>query len=55
MSRWLHKVNINSFSELINMEVKVYQQIFDDIKDAMKAHDNAKRDCLRSVVSEIKN
>ncbi len=37
------------------MEVKVYQQIFDDIKDAMKAHDNAKRDCLRSVVSEIKN
>ena len=37
------------------MEVKVYQQILDDIKEAMKAHDNAKRDCLRSVVSEIKN
>lgn len=55
MFRWLYKVNINSFSELINMEVKVYQQILDDIKEAMKAHDNAKRDCLRSVVSEIKN
>lgn len=37
------------------MQIKIYQQILDDIKDAMKAHDNAKRDCLRSVVSEIKN
>lgn len=55
MSRWFYKVNINSFSELINMEVKVYQQILDDIKEAMKSHDNAKRDCLRSIVSEIKN
>ncbi len=55
MSRWLYKVDINSFSELINMEVKVYQQILDDIKEAMKSHNNAKRDCLRSIVSEIKN
>lgn len=37
------------------MQIKIYQQILDDIKEAMKAHDNAKRDCLRSVVSEIKN
>lgn len=33
----------------------VYKKITDDIKEAMKAHDNTKRDCLRSVVSEIKN
>lgn len=37
------------------MQIEIYQKILDDIKDAMKAHDNAKRDCLRSVVSEIKN
>lgn len=33
----------------------VYEKITDDIKEAMKAHDNTKRDCLRSVVAEIKN
>ena len=32
-----------------------YLKIVDDIKDAMKSHDNTKRDCLRSIVSEIKN
>lgn len=37
------------------MDIIVYQKILDDIKEAMKAHDNAKRDCLRSIVSEIKN
>lgn len=38
-----------------SMKIEIYQKILDDIKDAMKAHDNAKRDCLRSIVSEIKN
>ena len=33
----------------------IYDQIQNDIKEAMKAKDNLKRDCLRSIVSEIKN
>lgn len=37
------------------MDIIVYQKILEDIKEAMKTHDNAKRDCLRSIVSEIKN
>lgn len=37
------------------MQIKIYQQILDDIKDAMKTHDNIKRDCLRNIVAEIKN
>ena len=37
------------------MQVDIYQKILDDIKDAMKMHNDVKRDCLRSIVSEIKN
>lgn len=37
------------------MASELYDKISNAIKDAMKAHDNAKRDCLRSVLSEIKN
>ena len=33
----------------------LYDKIQADIKDAMIAKDNVKRDCLRSLVSEIKN
>lgn len=33
----------------------LYNKISNDIKDAMKAHDNVKRDCLRTVMSDIKN
>lgn len=33
----------------------MYNKISNDIKDAMKAHDNVKRDCLRTVMSDIKN
>lgn len=32
-----------------------FEKIQDDIKEAMKSQDNLKRDCLRSVVSEVKN
>ena len=33
----------------------VYDTILADIKSAMLAKNNVKRDCLRSLVSEIKN
>jgi len=33
----------------------MYNKLMEDIKQAMLAKDNVKRDCLRSVVSEIKN
>lgn len=33
----------------------IYDDIQSEIKVAMLAHDNVKRDCLRSIVSEIKN
>lgn len=33
----------------------IFDKIQNDIKEAMKAKDNLKRDCLRSIVSEIKN
>lgn len=33
----------------------LYDDIQVEIKAAMLAHDNVKRDCLRSIVSEIKN
>ena len=37
------------------MACNMFTKIEEAIKEAMKAHDNLKRDCLRSVVSEIKN
>lgn len=33
----------------------IYDDIQFEIKAAMLAHDNIKRDCLRSIVSEVKN
>lgn len=33
----------------------IYDDIQSEIKAAMLAHDNIKRDCLRSIVSEVKN
>lgn len=33
----------------------IYDDIQLEIKAAMLAHDNIKRDCLRSIVSEVKN
>jgi len=33
----------------------MFEKLQTEMKDAMKAHDNMKRDCLRSVLSEIKN
>ena len=32
-----------------------YDKLIKDIKEAMLDHNNVKRDCLRSIVSEIKN
>ena len=32
-----------------------YDKLIKDIKEAMFDHNNVKRDCLRSIVSEIKN
>ena len=32
-----------------------YEELKDEIKDAMKAHDNVRRDILRQVHGEIKN
>lgn len=34
---------------------QIYTEITKDIKDAMLAKNTTKRDCLRSIVSEIKN
>lgn len=33
----------------------LFEQINEDIKDAMKSKNDVKRNCLRSIVSEIKN
>lgn len=33
----------------------MFEKINTEIKAAMKAHDNLRRDCLRAIVSEIKN
>lgn len=33
----------------------MFEKLQDEMKEAMKARDNVKRDCLRSVLSEIKN
>ena len=33
----------------------IYDDIQSEIKAAMLEHDNVKRDCLRSIVSEVKN
>lgn len=35
--------------------MNMFDKINSEIKTAMKAHDNLRRDCLRAVVSEIKN
>lgn len=35
--------------------MQIYDKIISDIKDAMLSKNTTKRDCLRSVVSEIKN
>ena len=33
----------------------LFEKINEDIKDAMKSKNDIKRNCLRSIVSEIKN
>ena len=35
--------------------VYVFEYIESSVKEAMKAHDNIRRDCLRSIISEVKN
>ena len=35
--------------------MSIYEKIQSEIKNAMREHDNVKRDCLRSLVSDIKN
>ena len=37
------------------MESELFNRLEDAVKDAMKAHDSIKRDCLRSILSEVKN
>jgi uncharacterized protein YqeY len=37
------------------MKMTTYEKIQSEIKNAMLNKDNVKRDCLRSIVSEIKN
>ena len=37
------------------MESALFKKLEDAVKEAMKAHDAVKRDCMRSVISEIKN
>ena len=37
------------------MVIELYNKIGNEIKEAMKSHDSLKRDCLRSIISEIKN
>jgi uncharacterized protein YqeY len=37
------------------MKMTTYEKIQSEIKNAMLNRDNIKRDCLRSIVSEIKN
>lgn len=37
------------------MMSEMFKKIEDAVKEAMKAHDNVKRDCLRAVISDIKN
>lgn len=33
----------------------IIERLQAEMKDAMKSHDNIKRDCLRSVISDVKN
>ena len=40
---------------MTNTPMTTYEKIQDDIKDAMLDKNNVKRDCLRNVISEIKN
>lgn len=35
--------------------MNVFEQLTEDMKSAMKSHDDVKRDCIRSVISDIKN
>ena len=37
------------------MESVLFKKLEDAVKEAMKAHDAVKRDCIRSVISEINN
>ena len=37
------------------MSSEIYKKIESSVKEAMKAHDNIRRDCLRSIISEVKN
>jgi len=43
------------FSIWYNKSMNTYEKLMADIKSAMIDKNNVKRDCLRSVVSEIKN
>jgi len=35
--------------------MNVFEKLTEDMKSAMKLHDDVKRDCIRSVISDIKN
>lgn len=35
--------------------MNVFEKLTEDMKSAMKSHDDVKRDCIRSVISDIKN
>lgn len=35
--------------------MNVFEKLTEDMKSAMKSHDYVKRDCIRSVISDIKN
>ena len=37
------------------MESVLFKKLEDAVKEAMKAHDSVRRDCIRFVISEIKN
>ena len=37
------------------MASEIYKKLESSVKEAMKAHDNIRRDCLRSIISEVKN
>lgn len=37
------------------MASEIYKKLENSIKEAMKAHDSIRRDCLRSIISEVKN
>lgn len=37
------------------MASKTYEKLESSVKEAMKAHNSIRRDCLRSIISEVKN